>query len=273
MTRAEWAERLIIPLYKEKYLQTLWNAEKEENRNNGWWLKSGIWAPWFFNMRPVGDSPELFFNICRAMADMIAEYDDVNLLIGVEMAALTLAGGTSIALRLKSLWQRIGYTRPLPKKARTPKEALEILKSIKSRVADYGQKDFVEARIRNGDKIAIFDDMATDLGSKIIARLIVLWQAEQRGISAECNKVFYLLNRDKNNREKGIRFADEPEQELYPASLQVDYIIEFDDYFPALKRVMKPDEYKMIEDFQKDASQFQDRDAQKEVLRIFTESR
>ncbi|MDP2830505.1 MAG: hypothetical protein Q8O21_00380, partial [bacterium] len=227
----------------------------------------------FFNMRPVGGSPELFFNICKAMADMIAEYDDADLLIGVEMAALTLVGGTSVALRLKSLWQRIGYTRPLPKKARTPKEALEILKSIKSGVANYGQKDFVEARMRNGDKIAIFDDMATDLGSKIIARLIVLWQAEQRGISVECDKVFYLLNRNRNNREKGVRFADEPEQGLYPASLQVDYIIEFDDCFPALKKVMKPEEYKMIEDFQKDASRFQDSYTQREALRIADESR
>lgn len=265
LSKEGWAAKLIVDLYENQFLQTIFNAEKEVNRKKGWILKNKNWSPWFFNMRPVGSSPGLFNDICLAMAEMIAE-DDVDQLIGVEMAGIPLAGGVSVAMMHYGIRQQIGYTRPLPKKVRTPIEAVELLKSMEDDVAGYGQKDFVEARLYNGMSIGILDDMANDLGSKIIARLQVLWQARQRDVAVKCNRIFYFLNRNKGAIERGIAYAEEKGDGLYPEKLKVNYIVEFDDSMPELKKVMEPEEYQLIVDFQKDIGHFQDKDVQEEVL-------
>lgn len=267
------SDDLIVNLYKEKYIQTLWNAEKPVNKKKGWRLKNKSWSLWFFNMRPVGSSPELYNAICREMADLTSKYN-IDSLIGVEMAGVPIVGGTSVAsFLLYGKPQRIGYTRPLPKKVRTPYEALTLLKEL-SQVEDYGQKQFVEARLFNNDRLGIFDDMSTDLGSKIIARLIVLWFAEQtsieeqRPINVTCDEIFYFLNRNRGNKQKGLDFANEPELGLHPAPLNVHYVIEFDEDLPKLKNVMKPEEYEALFAYQQDDTQFQDEKVREEVLAL-----
>ncbi|MBF0343370.1 MAG: hypothetical protein HQL06_03980 [Nitrospirae bacterium] len=267
MNQEEQSRNLIIDLYKEGYIQTLWNAVEHKNRAEGWWLKSGIWSPWFFNMRHVGSSPKLFYDICCAMADMISQHD-VNLLIGVEMTGLPLAGGIAIALTSKHRrGQPIGFTRPLSKKARTALEALQLLQDS-SDIAVYGQKSLVEARLHNNDIVSIIDDMATDLESKIIARLLVLKEADRQNIKVQCNKIFYLLNRNKQIRQKGLNFINEKELQLYPAALEVNYIIEFDEALPFLRSCMAPEEYEAIIAFQENKEQFQDEKTRKELIKI-----
>jgi orotate phosphoribosyltransferase len=270
----EWAYRLFVPLYYDKYTQTLWNTDEPDKQEEGWILKSGLWAPWFFNMRPLGDSPELFYNCCQAMADMVSGHDDVDVMISVEMAGINISGGMAVASIVHNkIGHRIGYTRPLPEKVRKPIEAMKLLQSLESDVADYGQKEFVEARLKDGDRVAILDDMATNLGSKIIARQIVLWTAKQKGIKVECNKIFYLLNRNRDNREKGLGFVHEQEPGLYPASLEVNYVIEFDDHLPSLQLIMAPAEYETILNFQKNPKEFQDEDVRKDVLALAAKTR
>lgn len=263
----DWARYLFPPLYREKFTQTLWNTDDPVKQLNGWTLKNDLWAPWFYNMRPLGDSPKLFCDCCVAMSELISLHDEVDVLIAVEMAGINSSGGVAVASKLMTgVDRRIGYTRPLPKKTRTPGETAQLLKSMKSEVTNYSQKEFVEARLRNGDRVAIYDDMSTNIGSKIIARTIVLWHAAQKGISVECNDVFYLLNRGAGNKQAGLDFANEKNEDLYPAPLDVNYVIEFNEHLPMLEKDMHPDEYRVISDFQKNPQQFMDEDVQKEVL-------
>lgn len=268
ISKEEWTEKLIEPLYQNKFIQTLYNAAKEKNRNEGWKLVSGAWSPWYFNIRPVGNTPQLFYEICLATAEMIIDYDDVDLLIGVEMAGVPLVGAVATTLFGMGRPQRFGYTRPTPAKGLTQDGVVKMLKNIDTGVANYGEKDFVEARMKNGDKIAVFDDMATSLGSKIVARALILWQAKKLGIAVNCKRVFYFLNRGQTNRIKGLNFAAEPEIALYPAELLVDYVIEFDNAMPLLKKVMKPGEYYLIESYQKNPKQFQDEKIKLDVIRM-----
>ena len=67
-TAEEWAGRLMAPLYKEGYIETLWNTKSLKHRREGWRLKDGSWSPWFFNMRPIGSTSVLFFDICCAIS-------------------------------------------------------------------------------------------------------------------------------------------------------------------------------------------------------------
>lgn len=244
-------------------------------QQKGWLLKSGKWSPWFFNMRPLGDSSELFFNCCVAMADLISGHEDVDVIAAVEMAGINLSGGMAVASKhLLNIPRRIAYTRPLPSKVRTPDEAVKLFSDFDAGVADYGQKEFLEGRLCQGDRVAIFDDMATNLGSKIIARLTVLWMAKQMGISVTCNEIFYFLNRDPENRQRGLDFAKQTEPGLYPEPLDVHYVIEFDDHFPDLAGIMHPEEFQVIADFQKDdLGRFQDVGEQQRVLALAAKTR
>ncbi|MBF0316756.1 MAG: hypothetical protein HQL04_01155 [Nitrospirae bacterium] len=268
MNRQQWSRDLIIDLYKEGYLQTLWNAAEKKNKAEGWWLKSGIWSPWFFNMRHVGSSPKLFYDLCSAMADMVAQHD-VSLLIGIEMAGIPLVGGIAVAMYAQNKRpQAIGFTRPLPKKARTSIEALQLLQDYDELAGSYGQKSLVEARLCQNATVGIVDDMATDLESKIMARLLVLREAQLQGINLQCNKVFYILNRNKHNRQKALDFANEKDPQLYPAALELNYIIEFDDALPFLRPCMKPEEYEAVAAFQENREQFQDEQTQKDLIKL-----
>ncbi|MBF0608482.1 MAG: hypothetical protein HQL61_13150 [Magnetococcales bacterium] len=265
--KQQWSRDLIIDLYKEGYLQTLWNAAEAKNRTGGWWLKSGIWSPWFFNMRHAGSSPRLFYNLCSAMADMIAGHD-ADLLIGIEMAGIPLVGGIAVAMFTQhNKPQAIGFTRPLSKKARTSTEALELLQNYDELAGSYGQKSLVEARLTQNCTVGIVDDMATDIESKIMARLLVMREAQRQGISLQCNKIFYILNRNKQNPQKARDFINEPDPLLYPAALELHYIIEFDDALPFLRPCMKPAEYEAIVAFQQDKGQFQDEQMQRDLIK------
>ena len=312
------AKQLMVPLYQEGYTMTLWNTKDIAKQIKGWYLKGGIWSPWFFNMRPVGSSPQLFFQLCSGMADLLSDHQDVNMLIAVEMAGINLSGGMAIASMLEQyLGRPIGYTRPLPRKARTPlaaltllraidagnvddrqeklaeaivileggdlskfpeeeirqSRALDMLRKISFEQVDYGQKDYVEAILTDGLRIGIFDDMAMNLGSKMIARLTTLWEAKRRGVSVTCDKIFYILNRNLENRQVGLDFADETEAGLYPAPLEVNYLIEFMERLPDLKPSMKEVEYDTIIQFQENIDHFQDVDVQKEVLALAAKTR
>lgn len=248
---------LFIALYKHGFIQTVWNAEKEENKKKGWVLVSGQKVPWYFNMRPIGDAPKIFYNTCLLMAAMIKN-TDTDLMIGVEMAGVPLVGGISVASCVNEISPplKFGYTRPLPRKARNPEDVIRILGEIDGSVQSYGQKDFVEARMYNGMNIAVVDDMSTTLGSKIVARQIILWEAQRRGVKVNCNKIFYFLDRGDDNIQAGLDFAKNPDERLHPEGLDVQYVLKFNDFIPLLEEVMSPDEYSVICEHQRNSKRF-----------------
>jgi len=247
-------EDLFRALYLGRFIQTLWNAFDPRNRKNGWRLKSKLWMPWFFDMRDLGDDPETFYSVCGEMVCMISQYEDIDNLLAVEMAGIPLVGGVSSHLVSIGTPRRFAYTRPLKTKVRNPNDLMTVLEQ--SNVDDYGQKDLIEGRMRDGDRFAIFDDMATTLDSKIIARAILLYQAEERGIDLTCDTVFYFLDRGKESKKTGLNFANYPNKDLWPAPLRVDFVISFDKHLPVLEEVMTPNEFQAIIDHQKDPKRF-----------------
>jgi orotate phosphoribosyltransferase len=255
--RNAYIKDLMIELYKEGYLQTLWNARNKENAANGWILKDGSWSPWFFNMRPVGSSPELFNKICSVLALMAREHD-INFYIGIEMAGIPYAGGLSVLAYQMGKQVKIGYTRPLPQKARTTEECLQIYEAMDKNPAGYGQKSYVEAVFSPGDRVAVLDDMSTGLTSKIIARYMTLKEALRQNVEITCDLALYFLNRNKSTRAKAEAFMNEADYRLFPRPLTIDYFIEFDDHLSVLAQVMRPHEYGVIQEFQRDPSIFQD---------------
>jgi len=265
-------KELMVDLYQYQFIQTIWNAENEVNRKNGWRLKSGAWSPWFFNMRPVGCAPELYRNIIMMMYALIKD-KGIDTLIGVDMAGITFVGALANEYaHSPGGLIKIGYTRPLSPKPRTPAHAAEILanenEEAKAQGMDYGQKQYVEARFTDGDRVAIYDDMSTNLGSKLIARLLTYHAADLQNARIMCDDVFYFLNRGANNKQAGIDFKNDTDERLLPAKLNVQYAIEFDDELPVLEDPMCADEYRLIQTYQENPKNFQDEAGIKAALKL-----
>lgn len=249
-------EEIFLALYANRILQTVWTARNEANRKNGWALKDKTQAPWFLNLREIGNYPMIFQGVCQASADMLREISSsVDLAIGVDMAGVPLIGGAIIELLHAGEEMRFGYTRPLEKKVRTLSELLEQMAAWDA--TKYGQKSVVEAVMYPGNKIAIFDDMATGLASKKIARLMVLYEAENRGLAdVTCNEIVYFMDRGQNNIEAGLNYKNETDARLKPAALNVHYAINFGTYLPLLEDEMTENEYATIVEHQRNKNRF-----------------
>lgn len=256
------AENILIDLYRQGFVQTIYNTKSERHQREGWELKSGLWSPWFLNLRPLGDSPELASNISWAMNDMIRErVPGLTRMVGIEMAGVPLVSMTGTAGENLNHYIPYAYTRPLPKgaKPRTP----ELAKAFLSNIAldeEYGQKELVEGTLRSGDVLCITDDMVTNFGSKLIARYIIEHELRRRGIereSVQINDVAVVLDREQGG-----------DQEAEKYSMRLHSLIKFKTRgLEYLEEPMHPEEFALIADYQQNPDRYQDNEGlQREAL-------
>lgn len=252
-------QELTPELYETQHIETLWNAKREEFREKGWTLKSGIWSPWFLNLRPLPSHPELFSKVGYVMAQLYQnEMPDCDRILGVEMAGIPIASATTTeGFSHLGIEIPMCYTRPLGDKARTPHDAEILLKKYKEL---YGEKSLVEGEILSGDNIAIWDDMVTNIGSKLIARMILLYEADVRGLEdVKCYHIGVLLD-----REQGESPAAEKAKE---AGMVLHSVIPFRSKgLPLLANAMQDAEYGLITDYQTFTQKYQSEEARNYVL-------
>lgn len=243
--KKERGRRIATTLYTRGLIQTVFNTKNEEHKQNGWELKDGSWSPYFVNLRLVGNYPDLIYDIGLAMGYMrYHEMPEVDKIVGVEMAGIPIAVASSVLSNNSGVDFPFLYTRPLPAKVRKPEEAAELLARVKA--GEYGQKSFLEGVLEEGDNLAIWDDLVTSLGSKLIARQIVEYEAEQRGVSVTCNHIGVVLD-----REQGAQEAAEK------AGMQLHALFGFSQALEWLKEKMHPYEHEVISEYLRDPSQFQ----------------
>ena len=254
--RQEFAQRILTDLYHERYIETIFNAEEEKYQKKGWTLKSGLWSPWFFNLRPVGATPRIVSDIAYAMNHLVQdEAPGLTQIVGIEMAGVPLVSAIGLAHGPGCQLIPYAYTRPLPgSKARTPAEAKEALKELNFK---YGQKELVEGRFEDGDVLCIVDDMVTDFGSKLIAKSILEFEMERRGVrNVDIKHVAVVLDREQGGAGEAASNG------MYLHSL-----IKFKtDGLGWLKGVMLPGEHELISDYQNNPQKYQDEKLQREVL-------
>ena len=291
--KIELARDLTPRLYSGQYLQSIFNAWEERHQNGGWILKNKDWSPYFLNMRPIGNSPDLLADVAFAMALLHEnEMPDVNKVVGVEMAGIPIATATSmINHERRGFSLPFCYTRPLDRypteeelkkaletgdtldlKIRKPKQAIETLETMKRKgeLKRYGQKNLVEGRLVDGDVFAIWDDMATDSASKLIARLILQYEAERLGVDIECVDAGYSLDRGAGAVKAGIEYAEKGKEigDPNPQSMFMHFIIDLTSVgLPTLESVMAPHEFALIRSYQEDKERYQDKGVQEYVLK------
>jgi hypothetical protein len=202
-------------------------------------------------MRPIGDTPELLADIGYALALMFEnEMPDCNKILGVDMAGIPIATATSIVSNeRRHIKLPFAYTRPLGGglKTRTAEETKEKLK-------EWGGHELIEGRIKDGDNIAIWDDMATNIESKRIAREILWYVVQDQGINnVKCDHTGFLL------------YRGEP---LSKTDIIPHFLIPFTEKgLDWLKDVMDKKEHELITHYQNNISLYQKEEVRSNALK------
>jgi len=252
----ESARRILTDLYKGGLIETLYNTKHEYHQNKGWTLKSGAWSPWYFNLRPVGNLPRLVFDIAFVMNHMIRDKaPGVNQLLGIEMAGVPLVAAIGTVRGPGTEFIRYSYTRPLEEKARTPEQAERMLARMKG--FEYGGKELVEGRFEDGENICIVDDMVTNFGSKLIAKMILEHELERREVkNCKIEHVAVVLDREAGAEENAKEYG-----------MQLHSLIKFKTKgLDWLKDIMITEEYQLLTQYQADPKRFNGKKERTEAI-------
>ena len=230
--REELGKEITRLLYEKGLIKT-WYRDNPD----GWTLISGLWSPFYIQLRPLASYPELLRRVGYALGKIIKEEcKAVNKVVGVAMTGIPIA--CTLQGDLPALWTR--------------KMGARSLDEFKKNIRSYGEHTLVEGEFENGDQIAVIDDLATKFDSKLVAIEQINYETEKRGLKVECNEVVVLLDREQGAadvaRQYGISFHS-----LIPfKSKGVEW----------LKSSLSEIEYEVITEYLRDDEKYQDTEVQ-----------
>lgn len=259
--REEQARGILTRLYEEGFVETIYNSQHPKHQREGWTLKNGMWSPWYLNLRPIGASPKLVTDIALAMNQMICEeFGGLDQLIGIEMAGVPLVAAIATVSGPRTQLMRYSYTRPLAEKIRTPDELKAKMQGTET-LYGYGEKELVEGRFRDGESICLVDDMVTNFGSKLIAKMLTEYELKKRGVKDyKIEHAVVVLD-----REMGA------EEEAGKENMQLRSLIKFKTKgLDWLKDRMHPEEHELLTDYQEHPEKYsyaKGKEMREEVIR------
>jgi len=231
----------ITRLLYEKGLIKTWYRDNPR----GWTLVSGLWSPFYIQLRPLASYPELLEKVGYALGRIIKEEcKEVNKVVGVAMTGIPIASAIAILKGIPSLWTR--------------KIDVRSSDEFEKYILSYGEHTLVEGEFETGDRIVVIDDLATKFDSKLVAIEQIRYEAEKRGSKVECKEVVVLLDREQGAAEvafqHGISFYS-----LIPfKSKGLEW----------LKNSLSEIEYEVISGYLRDEKKYQDAEVQKELYDV-----
>jgi len=234
-------QEIIRGLYEKGMILT-WYRDKPE----GWKLVSGLWSPFYIQLRPTSSHPDLYKQIGQAISGILeneAGYkSDGHRVVGIAMAGIPIANAVTLSSGIPSLW-----TRKL--------EGVNKVEDLEMYIKHHGQHALVEGEMEDGDRLALVDDLVTKFDSKLLAKRQVEYEARNRGINVTCDDVVVLFDREQGAYER----AEEVGMKLHAlipfASKGLGW----------LEEVLHPDEHGTITDYLRDAEPYQDPGRQREL--------
>lgn len=233
--KEELGKEITRLLYENGLIKTWYR----DNRS-GWKLVSGLWSPFYIQLRPLPSYPELLRKVGYALGKMLKEEcKAVNKVVGVAMTGIPIACAITLQEGIPSLWTR--------------KIEVRSLDEFKEYVGSYGEHTLVEGEFETGDRIAVIDDLATKFDSKLVAIEQINHEAKKRGLKVECSDVVVLLDREQGAAEvasqHGISFHS-----LIPFKSKGIGWLELSEI-----------EYEVITEYLRDEKRYQDAAVQKEL--------
>lgn len=223
-------QSIMREIYQNRMLLTAFRDRKE-----GWTLVSGLWSPFYIQLRLLSSFPDTLKKTGKAMAQLLRESaPGVTKLVGIAFAGVPIATALSLESGLPAC-----HTR----KVLGVKTQEDLVKAIDS----YGQHELLEGVLEDGDVLCIVDDLVTGMTSKLVARDQILAEAKRRGIQdIECKDIAVIIDRQQGAKKK----AQESELKLHSLIAFVD------EGLPAIKDLMDFEEYSQIMSYLKGKDQF-----------------
>jgi orotate phosphoribosyltransferase len=198
------------------------------DKPDGWQLISGLWSPFYIQLRILSSFPGTLEKVGTALATLLKEdAPHVNRLVGIAFAGVPIASITSIKSGLPAC-----HTRKIP--------GIRTQEDFEKAIAQYGQHSLVEGILEDGDSLCLVDDLVTGMNSKLITRSQVLAEVEKRGLrDIKCEDIAVVLDRQQG-----------AEQITKESGLWLHPLIKFvDEGLPLLKQLMESDEYELISNY------------------------
>ena len=217
---------IMTDVYEKRMLLT-----SVRDRPEGWTLHSGLWSPFYIQLRLLCSFPETMKTVGTALGQLLhEEAPDVNRVVGIAFAGVPIATALSLESGLPAV-----HTRKILG-AKTEQE-------LHDAIGKYGQHSLFEGIVEDGDTLCLVDDLVTGMESKLVARAQVLAELEKRGVKGvTCDSIVVVLDRQQGAQERA------KEKGIVLHSL-IDFV---DEGLPLLESVMSEEESTLILDYLKD---------------------
>ncbi|TXT56539.1 MAG: Orotate phosphoribosyltransferase [Candidatus Thorarchaeota archaeon] len=220
---------------QEIYTQRMLLSAKRD-RPEGWTLHSGIWSPFYIQLRILSSFPATLKKASIALEKLIhEELPHVNRLVGVAFAGVPLATAISLQSDIPTC-----HTRKL--------SGVRTAEELQSALASYGQHSLLEGVVNDGDVLCLVDDLVTGMTSKIVARNQVKAELDRRELhDVKCDDIIVLVDRQQGASERAKE-----------SGLNLVSLIKFvDEGLPLLKDIMNQEEYNLITSYLAEPHSFQ----------------
>ncbi len=218
-------------IYRNRMLLTVSRDKKE-----GWTLISGLWSPFYIQLRLLSSFPDTLKKVGQAMTTLLNEKAPaVNKVVGVAFAGIPVATAISIESGLPAC-----HTRKMM--------GVRTEEDLHKAIQEYGQHSLLEGVVEDGDVLCIVDDLVTGMESKLIARAQIQAEIERRGVQdVICEDVAVVLDRQQSAKKKAKK-----------AGIRLHTLIDFvDEGLPLLKDKMDSEEYSLISSYLADPAKYQ----------------
>jgi len=121
-------KEIMAGLYEHGLIKT-WLRDKPE----GWKLVSGLWSPFYIQLRSLPSYPSLLKKIGRHMGEMVEKECNADRVLGIAMAGIPIATAISVGHDIP-----LCYTRKL--------EGATSLEGLKVAAMKYGEHSMVEEK-------------------------------------------------------------------------------------------------------------------------------
>ncbi len=235
----KYGYEIIKDLYKNKIILT-WYRDNP----NGWKLHSGLWSPFYIQLRELIAFPNILDKISLYIGKLIkTNIPNANLIIGLAMAGIPIATAVSLKTKIPA-----AYTRKL--------EGITNLSSLEKTIHKYGDHSLVEGRLSNNNRTVLVDDLVTQFTSKAMAISMIKHEYNKRKIiDYKVKDVVVLLDREQG-AEKEAKKLDVILHSLIPFKSKGIHW---------LKNDLNPIEYNIITEYLDNPNIFQTNSIQADI--------
>lgn len=198
------------------------------DKPEGWTLHSGLWSPFYIQLRILSSFPKTLKKIGQALGTLIMEEaPHINRLVGIAFAGIPIATATSISTGIPAC-----HTRKIL--------GVRNEQELEDAISKYGQHSLIEGDVFDGDAICLVDDLVTGMESKLVARGQVLSELQKRGITDfTVDDIAVVVDRQQGARQR----ANELKINLYAL---IDLV---DEGLPLIRDKMTEEEFRMVSDY------------------------